>query len=67
VDAGDLAAAVERESNIFLGNIVFYCLNVLQDKNKMRDTAIEADYYREVVKEAKELEGLMQTDRRRGG
>jgi hypothetical protein len=66
VDVFDLAAAVERESNVFLGNIVFYCLNVLQDKNKMRDTAIEVDYYMEVVKDAKELEGLMQADRRRG-
>jgi hypothetical protein len=66
VDADDVAAAVERESNIFLGNIVYYCLNVLQDRDKMKDSAIEADYYREVVKDAKELNDLMQMDRRRG-
>jgi hypothetical protein len=66
VDAGELAEAVQRENNVLLGNMVFYCLNVLQDKDKMRDKAIEADYYREVVKYAKELDGLLQKDRRRG-
>jgi hypothetical protein len=66
VDAGELAEAVQRENNVLLGNMVFYCLNVLQDKDKMRDRAIEADYYREVVKDAKELDGLLQKDRRRG-
>jgi hypothetical protein len=66
VDAGELAEAVTRENNVLLGNMVFYCLNVLQDRDKMRDRAIEADYYREVVKDAKELDGLLQKDRRRG-
>lgn len=66
IDAVDLAAAVDREHNKFMGNIVYYCLNVLQDKDKMRDRAIEADYFREVVKDAKELDGLLQQDRRRG-
>jgi hypothetical protein len=54
VDAGELAEAVTRENN------------VLQDRDSMRDRAIEADYYREVVKDAKELDGLLQKDRRRG-
>ncbi|KAL5121155.1 hypothetical protein ACEQ8H_001007 [Pleosporales sp. CAS-2024a] len=61
IDAVDLAAAVERENNVLLGNIVFYCLNVLQDKDRMRDRAIEADYFREVVKDAQELESALQT------
>jgi hypothetical protein len=66
IDAVDLAAAVERENNVLLGNIVYYCLNVLQDKDKMKDKAIEADYFRKVLKDAKELDGLLQNDRRRG-
>ena len=66
IDVVDLAAAVERENNVLLGNIVFYCLNVLQDKDKMKDRAIEADYYKEVLKDAKELDVQLQKDRRRG-
>jgi hypothetical protein len=66
VDAAELAEAVQRENNVLLGNIVFYCLNVLQDKDKMKDKAIEADYFKEVLKDAKELDGLLQKDRRRG-
>jgi hypothetical protein len=41
-------------------------LNVLQDKDKMKDKDIESDYFREVLKDAKELDGLLQKDRRRG-
>jgi hypothetical protein len=67
VDASELAEAVTRENNVLLGNMVFYCLNVLQDRDKMRDKAIEAEYFREVVKDAKELDGLLMTDRRRRG
>ncbi|KAH4180953.1 hypothetical protein HBI29_132680 [Parastagonospora nodorum] len=66
IDVVDLAAAVERENNVLLGNIVFYCLNVLQDKDKMKDKAIEADYYKEVLKDAKELHGQLRKDKRRG-
>jgi hypothetical protein len=66
IDAADLAGMVDREHNKLLGNIVFYCLNVLQDKDKMRDKSIEADYFREVIKDAKELDGLLQKDSRRG-
>jgi hypothetical protein len=66
IDAADLAGMVDREHNKLLGNIVFYCLNVLQDKDKMKDKSIEADYFREVVKDAKELDGLLQKDSRRG-
>ncbi|KAH8724564.1 hypothetical protein GQ44DRAFT_617733 [Phaeosphaeriaceae sp. PMI808] len=66
VDATELAEAVERESTKYLGNIVFYCLNVLQDKDKMKDKSIEVDYFKEVIKDAKELEGLLKKDRRRG-
>jgi hypothetical protein len=66
VDAGEVAEAVQRENNVLLGNIVFYCLNVLQDKDKMKDKDIESDYFREVLKDAKELDGLLQKDRRRG-
>ncbi|KAF2827724.1 hypothetical protein CC86DRAFT_215334 [Ophiobolus disseminans] len=62
VYAADLAEAVERESNRYLGNIVFYCLNVLQDQDKMSDRAIEADYFRQVVRDAKELDGLLMKD-----
>ncbi|KAF1920372.1 hypothetical protein BDU57DRAFT_440193 [Ampelomyces quisqualis] len=66
VDAAEMAEAVQRENNGLLGDIVFYCLNVLQDRDKMKDKMIEADYYREVVKDAKELDGLLQKDRRKG-
>jgi hypothetical protein len=66
VDAGEVAEAVQRENNVLLGNIVFYCLNVLQDKDKMKDKEIEGDYFRHVLKDAKELDGLLQKERRRG-
>ncbi|KAF2031869.1 hypothetical protein EK21DRAFT_87691 [Setomelanomma holmii] len=66
IDPAELAEAVERESNKFLGNIVFYCLNVLQDKDKMKDKEIEGDYFREVMKDARELDGLLQKDKWRG-
>lgn len=66
VYAADVAEAVERESNRFVGNMAFYCLNVLQDQDKTRDRAIEADYYREVVRVAKQLDGLLKEDGRRG-
>jgi hypothetical protein len=66
VDATDLAEAVERESNKFLGNIVFYCLNVLQDKDKIKDKEIEGDYFREVMKDVKDLDRLLQGNKRRG-
>ncbi|KAH7095261.1 hypothetical protein FB567DRAFT_24701 [Paraphoma chrysanthemicola] len=65
-DPTDLAEDVERESNKFLGNIVFYCLNVLQDKDRMKDKEIEGDYFREVMKDVKHLNGLLQPEKRRG-
>jgi hypothetical protein len=67
VDANAIAAQVEIRSNVFLGNMVFFCLNVLQDSQAMAEKSIEGCYFQEVVKQAEELDRLIKADRRRGG
>ena len=54
-------------SNVFLGNMVFFCLNVLQDNQAMADKSVEGSYYKDVFKQAEELDRLIKADRRRGG
>lgn len=65
LDAAEIAAEVENKTNILLGNIVFFCLSTLQEKDVMADKEIEAAYYRDVMKDADELEALVRADRRR--
>ncbi|KAF1946616.1 hypothetical protein EJ02DRAFT_393611 [Clathrospora elynae] len=67
VDAGEVAAQVDLKSNVFLGNMVFFCLNVLQNRDAMADKSIEGAYFQDVLKQAEELDGLIRADKRRGG
>jgi hypothetical protein len=67
VDANEIASQVELRSNVFLGNMVFFCLNVLQDGHAMADRNVEGSYFQDVVKQAEELDRLIKADRRRGG
>ncbi|KAJ4365895.1 hypothetical protein N0V83_008517 [Neocucurbitaria cava] len=67
IDANDVAAEVERKSNVFLGNMAFFCLNVLQDRDAMADKSIEGSYFKEVLRNAEQLDALVKADRRRGG
>ncbi|OAL46286.1 hypothetical protein IQ07DRAFT_201952 [Pyrenochaeta sp. DS3sAY3a] len=67
VDANDIAAEVERRRNVFLGNMVFFCLNVLQDRNAMSNKSIEGSYFKDVLSQADELDGLIKAERKRGG
>ncbi|KAL1800239.1 hypothetical protein ACET3X_000581 [Alternaria dauci] len=67
VSAHEVASQVEMKSNIFLGNMVFFCLSVLQDDNTMDERSIEGGYFHNVIKQAEELENILGSDRRRGG
>ncbi|KAH9879832.1 hypothetical protein J1614_001856 [Plenodomus biglobosus] len=66
VDAAEVAAEVERRGNVFLGNMVLFCLSALQDRGGMADKGVEGGYLVEVVKAAERLEGLVREDGRRG-
>jgi hypothetical protein len=67
VNANEIASRVEMRSNVFLGNMVFFCLNVLQDSQAMADKSVEGSYFQDVFKQAEELDRLVRADRRRGG
>jgi len=67
VSAHDVASQVELRSNMLLGNMVFFCLNVLQDNDVMAEKSIESSYYQDVLGPAEELERFFGADRRRGG
>jgi hypothetical protein len=67
VSAHDVASQVEMRSNILLGNMAFFCLNVLQDNSVMAERSIESSYFQDVLKQAEELERFFGGDRRRGG
>ncbi|CAG5147901.1 uncharacterized protein ALTATR162_LOCUS2114 [Alternaria atra] len=67
VSAHDVASQVDMKSNILLGNMVFFCLNVLQDNHVMDERSIDGGYFQDVLKQAEELERILGADRRRGG
>lgn len=67
VSAHEIASQVDMKSNILLGNMVFFCLNVLQDNNAMAERSIEGSYFQHVHKQAEELERILGSDGRRGG
>ncbi|OCK86165.1 hypothetical protein K432DRAFT_412816 [Lepidopterella palustris CBS 459.81] len=66
LDAHDIAAEVESRTNILYGNVVFFCLSVLQDREMMGNKEIESSYYKDVISQAEELESLVRVERRRG-
>ncbi|KAF2177905.1 hypothetical protein K469DRAFT_732196 [Zopfia rhizophila CBS 207.26] len=65
LDATEIAAEVDLKANVMLGNIVFFCLSALQERDMMGNKEIEGDYYNDVVKQAEQLETLIQADRKR--
>ncbi|KAF2252521.1 hypothetical protein BU26DRAFT_258061 [Trematosphaeria pertusa] len=65
VDAEGIAAEVEKQTNILVGNMVFFCLSVLQDRDVMADRNVESGYYKDVVSQAEELRGFIEKERRR--
>ncbi|KAF2799480.1 hypothetical protein K505DRAFT_321088 [Melanomma pulvis-pyrius CBS 109.77] len=67
VDAVEIAAEVERRTNVLIGNMVFSCLSVLQDENWLghSDNDVDKRFYRDVLGAEEELEGLVRRDARR--
>lgn len=63
VDAAEVAAEVEAKGNVFLRNMVFFCLSVLQDRDMMADKSIEGAYFKEVLGDAEKLDGQLQAAR----
>ena len=66
VEAVDIAAEMERRTNIFLTNMVFFCLNTLQNRDAMADKSIDDAYFKGVWKDAEQLDVLIKADRRGG-
>ncbi|KAF2685646.1 hypothetical protein K458DRAFT_416869 [Lentithecium fluviatile CBS 122367] len=64
VEVEEIAAEVERKTNVFLGNMVAFCLSVLRDDEGPREKSAEHRYFEEVLEQAEELEGLMREWRR---
>ncbi|KAJ4344998.1 Protein spt10 [Ascochyta clinopodiicola] len=67
VGAAELAAEVERKCNVFLGNMVGFCLGSLKDCDGVGDGGIEGAYLVDVVREAERLEGVVRAARIWGG
>lgn len=63
VDATEIAAEVERKTNVLLGNMVFFCLSTLQERDRLADRSIEGAYFLEVVKEAEKLDEVVRLRR----
>ncbi|KAF3049219.1 hypothetical protein E8E11_006023 [Didymella keratinophila] len=63
VDATEVAAEVERKTNVFLGNMVFFCLSALQERDRLSERSIEGSYFTEVVKEAEKLDEVVRVGR----
>ena len=71
VSMEEIAAEVERKSNVFLGNMVGSCLSILHlkegehEKRGANGESVEAVYYEAVLGQTEELEKVMR-DWRRG-
>ncbi|KAF2266239.1 hypothetical protein CC78DRAFT_615309 [Lojkania enalia] len=65
-EVANIASEVELEANILLGNIVFYCLNVLK-KERIRYKGIDGNYYRDVMEQVEDLEDLVRKERKQSG
>jgi hypothetical protein len=67
VDVEEVAAEVERRTNVFLANMVVFCLAVVRDDDVGSEGGgLEGAYYEEVLGQAAELERLAR-EWRRGG
>ena len=60
-----VAAEVETRTNVLLGNIVFFCLSILQDWGRSGEREVEMGYHKDVLREAEELEKVVRAERRR--
>jgi len=71
IDAVEIAAGVEASTNILVGNVVFACLSIFLENSENRevDEDIDRVFYRDVLGQVEELEGMvrMNTDIRLGG
>ncbi|RMZ70560.1 hypothetical protein GMOD_00000667 [Pyrenophora seminiperda CCB06] len=56
VGAHEIASEVALKSNMLLANMVFFCLNALQDSRVMAERSIEGSYFEDVFKQAEELD-----------
>lgn len=65
VNANDIAAEVEHRTNLLFGNMVYFCLSVLQNKSLMRDENIEIAFYKSVLHDADELAAAFSGAKRR--
>lgn len=65
VNANEVASEVDLICNTYLGDMVFFCLSVLQDKKRLDDKDIQGDYFNIVVRNAEELDKLIKAPRRR--
>jgi hypothetical protein len=67
IDAVEIAAEVEVNTNVLIGNVVFACLSVLQENGEI-DEDVDEMFYRTVLGQVEELEDLMRRgmDRRLG-
>jgi hypothetical protein len=67
IDAVEIAAEVEVNTNVLIGNVVFACLSVLQEEGEV-DEDVDEMFYRTVLGQVEELEDLMRRgmDRRLG-
>jgi hypothetical protein len=66
VNAHDVAAEVDLMCNPYLGDMVFFCLSALQDRERLSDKDIQGDYFSVVVRNAEDLDKLIKAPRRRG-
>jgi hypothetical protein len=66
VETAEIAAEVERKTNVFLGNMVWSCLEALhnEDEEDGKQDSQEAVYYEDVLGQAGELEKLTKEWRR---
>ncbi|EFQ87110.1 hypothetical protein CFE70_005501 [Pyrenophora teres f. teres 0-1] len=67
VGAHEIASEVELKSNMLLANMVFFCLNVLQDSRTMAERSIDRNYFETVSKQAEELDNVFGIYNRRRG
>ena len=62
MDAMEIAAEVERETNLHLANMVFSCLEVLQEKGTLAGDKVEERFCSDVLEEVKKLEELIREE-----
>jgi len=67
VGAHEIASEVALKSNVLLANMVFFCLNALQDSRVMAERSIEGSYFEDVFRQAEELDKVFWIYNRKRG